>query len=247
MGAPRAIALCQSFGGVLEFQGGQWVRAEQQLRDAVAIYRRVKGASGESLSLQRLGVLLTARGKLDEGLAVLAEAGFAAERALMRSHCMTRVHASTARNRLAARDLDAAATALAQGLDMASRHGNCLTCNALLLPEAVRVRIARGDLAGADAAATELEGLAAKFGSRAWTAMARQARGRVDAARGDRERAATAFEDAATAFEAFASTYEAARCRRALATTAGDPAVAEAARGAAMRAFDALGAAGVED
>ena len=133
---------------------GEWARAEQQLRDAVNIYRRVKGASGESLSLQRLGVLLTARGKVDEGLAVLAEAGFAAERALMRSHCMTRVHASTARNRLATRDLDAAASSLAGGLDMASRYGNCLTCNALLLPEAVRVRISLRDLAGAESAAT---------------------------------------------------------------------------------------------
>lgn len=247
MGAPRAIALCRSFGGVLEFQGGDWASAEQQLRDAVDIYRRVKGASGESLSLQRLGVLLTARGRLDEGLAVLAEAGFAAERALMRSHCMTRVHASTARNRLAAGDLAAAASSLAEGLDMASRHGNCLTCNALLLPEAVRVRIARGDLAGAEAAATELEGLAVRFGSRAWTAMSRQARGRVDAARGDRARATKAFEEAATAFEAFASTYEAARCRRALAEVAPDPAAAAAARGAAATAFDRLGAAGVED
>jgi ATP/maltotriose-dependent transcriptional regulator MalT len=189
MGAPRAIALCQSFGGVLEFQSGDWVRAEGQLREAVDIYRGLSGASGESLSLQRLGVLLTARGLLDEALVALTDAGLAAERAVLRSHCMTRVHASIARNRLAAGDLHAAAESLAEGMATARRHGNCLTCNALLLPEAVRVDLARGDLDAADGSAKELEAIAAKFGSRAWVAMACQARARVDAARGERGRA----------------------------------------------------------
>ena len=247
MGAPRAVALCQSFGGVLHFQGGDWTRAEGQLREAVGIYRRLKGASGESLSLQRLGVLLTARGRLDEGLAALADAGLAAERALLRSHCMTRVHASIARNRLAARELDAAAASLAEGMEWAGRHGNCLTCNALLLPEAVRVEVARSDLHAADRAAIELETIAAKFGSRAWIAMSRQARGRVEAARGARDLARAAFDDAATAYESFAATYDTARCHLALSNVGADAAAAEIARSAAARAFQSLGAAGVED
>jgi ATP/maltotriose-dependent transcriptional regulator MalT len=247
MGAPRAVALCQSFGGELAFQGGDWQRAERELREAIDIYKRVRGASGESLSLQRLGVLLTARGRLDEGLAAIAEAGLVAERALMRSHCMTRAHASATRNRLAAKDLDAAEASLAEGIELARRHGHCLTCNALLLPETVRVRIARGDLDSAEAATAELEAIANKFGSRAWVAMSRHARGRVEAARGARDRARVAFEDAATAYEAFGSTYHAARCRRALADVVTDPAMAEHARRAAADVFRRLGAAGIED
>ena len=44
-----------------------------------------------------------------------------------------------ARNRLAARDLAAADEYLSLGDITAKRHGHCVTCNALLLPEAVRV------------------------------------------------------------------------------------------------------------
>src|SRR5712692_1727660 len=130
MGAPRAIALCRCFGGALDFQVGRWAEAEAALREAVGLYREIGAASGESLSLQRLGVLLTARGRLDQALASLEEGTLAAERAILRSHCLTRVHASTVRNRLAAGDLDAAQRSLAEGRATASRHGNCLTCNA---------------------------------------------------------------------------------------------------------------------
>jgi len=66
MGAPRAVALCQNFGGYLDFQSGAWDEAEQSLCYAVETYRVFGAASGESLSLQRLGVLLTAKGRLAE-------------------------------------------------------------------------------------------------------------------------------------------------------------------------------------
>ncbi len=62
MGAPRAIALCQCFNGALEFQAGYWIEAESVLRESVKLYRELGAASGEALALQRLGILLTARG-----------------------------------------------------------------------------------------------------------------------------------------------------------------------------------------
>ena len=66
MNAPRAIALCQCFNGVLEFQAGHWVEAENALRESIQLYREIGAASGEALACQRLGLLLTARGELDE-------------------------------------------------------------------------------------------------------------------------------------------------------------------------------------
>ena len=133
-------------------------------------------------------------------------------RAAMRSHCLTRAHASLARNRLAANDRDGAQASLQEGLAEAARHGHCATCNALLLPEAVRVELAFGNVREAEAYAKTLEDVAERFGSRAWTAMATHARGRVLAARGEADAAFDAFERARGAFEEAGSPYEAARC-----------------------------------
>src|SRR5512134_2948623 len=130
MGALRAIALCQCFTGALEFQAGHWTEAETALRESIQLYREIGAASGEALACQRLGVLQTARGQLADGLATLEEGVLAAERALMRAHCLTRLYAAMARNRLAADDVMTATHVLASGLAMSERHGHCTTCDA---------------------------------------------------------------------------------------------------------------------
>ncbi len=212
MKAPRAVALCENFAGTVDFVAGRWADAEAQLRQAIEGFRRVGAASGEALSLQRLAILLTARGQLDEARQLLADGIVVAERAAMRSHCLTRMHASIARNRLAAGDEDAAADALREGLAEAARHGHCSTCDSLLLPEAVRVDIARGDLRSAQGHADALEKVATQFGSRAWGAMAQHARGRVLAAQGRPDQALAELQNAQGKFEALGSPYDAARC-----------------------------------
>jgi DNA-binding SARP family transcriptional activator/tetratricopeptide (TPR) repeat protein len=212
MKAPRAVALCENFGGMLDFQAGRWSEAEAQLRQAVERFRQVGSASGEAISLQRLAVLLTARGDLEAARALLDEGLIVGGRAAMRSHCLTRIHSSLVRNRLAARDRDAARASLEEGLAEAARHGHCATCSALLLPEAVRVALACENLAEAESFAGRLDDIARRFASRAWTAMAEQTRGRVLAACGDVEAAFDAFERARVGFEAIGCPYEAARC-----------------------------------
>src|SRR5262245_11336562 len=104
MGATRAIALCNCFGGVLDFQRGRWSQAEAKLEQAIAQYRAIGAASGEALWLQRLASVFTARGRLDDAHRLLEESLLAAERAMLRSHCLTRAYATLARNRLAAGD-----------------------------------------------------------------------------------------------------------------------------------------------
>ncbi len=212
MGAPRAEALCRCFGGTLDFLSGDWERAELELREAIQLFRRVGSACGEALSLQRAGVLATARGRLDEGRALLDEGIAAGVRAAMRSHCLTRLHASLARNRLAAGDRVGAQESIGAGLSEVARHGNCATCNSLLLPEAVRVSLALEQVAEAERYSDQLDAVAARFESRLWSAMAQQARGRVLAARGARPAALEALAAAEASFSAAGYAYDAARC-----------------------------------
>jgi tetratricopeptide (TPR) repeat protein len=217
MGAPRAIALCQCFNGALEYQAGHWVEAETVLRESLRLYHELGAASGEALALQRLGTLLTARGRLDEALALLEEGVIIAGRASMRAHCLTRLYASMTRNRLIAGEIEAAAHYLTLGLAMSERHGHCATCHALLYPAAVSVQIAQGNFSQAEDSCQHLEKAAQEYQSRAWSAMARQARGELAAARGDFESAMTCYDEASEAFKATGNQYEAAHCLMAMA------------------------------
>ena len=140
-----------------------------------------------------------------------------------------------ARNRLAMGDVAEASACLETGLATAVRHGHCLTCNALLLPEAVRVALASDRMAEADRFASDLEAIALKFGSHAWRAMAKQARGRVQAARGEGALARATLAEAASLYEAIGAPYDVARCLAAAGRT-----------DEAARAFKALGAPGIE-
>ncbi len=177
---------------------------------------------------------------MQEGLA-------AAERALLRAHCLTRVNASLVRNRLAAGDLLAADQALTLGLAMSERHGNCSTCYALLLPAAISLRVAQGDLAEAVRFCRQLDQAAAKYASQMWVAMARQAHGELGAARGELEDALNAYAEALTGFRSAGNEYEAARCQAALAAihltrnAVGDAEEAQQAQEEAQQIFEWLG------
>jgi ATP/maltotriose-dependent transcriptional regulator MalT len=249
MSAPRAIALCKCFSGALEFLAGYWDASEEALRDSIQLYRELGAASGEAIACQRLGVLLTARGQLAEGLMVLEQGISVAERATMRAHCLTRLYAAITTNRLAAGELTAAGAALELGLIMSERHGHCTTCDALLLPAAVSLHIATGDFEAALRFCQQLERAAFDYGSRMWVAMAQQANGELAAARGDLEQALAAYSEAREAFLSANNAFEAARCLAAIAEIQtrrngpGDMEDALAARQAARQTFERLGVA----
>src|SRR5688500_6310919 len=97
MEAPRAVALCRSFGALVQMQEGDWSRAEAELVAAVDMYAGIGAAMGVSVSCQRLGALLTAKGRIDEALAVLHRGEASARQAVLRHHCLTRVYATLAR------------------------------------------------------------------------------------------------------------------------------------------------------
>lgn len=250
MGALRAIALCQCFNGALEFQAGHWAEAEAALSESIQLYREIGAASGEALACQRLGVLQTARGQLAEGLATLEEGVQAAERALMRAHCLTRLYAAMAHNRLAAGDVKSASQVLSLGLAMSERHGHCATCDALLLPAAVSVRVMEGDFLAAERFRRKLDQAAEQYASRLWLAMARRSHGELAAAQGQLDAALQLYAEAQDGFTSAGYHYEAARCLDAIAGirlgrgATGDIAAGQQARGKAQQIFEQLGVPG---
>lgn len=217
MGAPRAVALCQSFNGALEFQVGHWSGAEVALRESIELFRQIGAADGEALSCQRLGILQTAQGQLDEALSTLEDGVVVANHAKLRAHIQGRLYAAIARNRLLAGDLEAAAYALSLGQALTESHGHCPLCESLLLPVAVSVRIAQADLTVAEEYCRQLDEAATRYGSRTWVALASQARGELAAARGDIEAAAPFYAAAQAGFQDARNEYAATQCARALA------------------------------
>src|SRR6266540_4050751 len=244
----RAMRMSSRWSAPRMRRRGGWARRVRSRCASVSTVRlNFRLATGPTP--KRLGVLQTARGQLAEGLATLEEGVVAAERALMRAHCLTRLYAALARNRIAAGDLAAADQVLELGLVMSERHGHCTTCDALLLPAAVSVRVAQRDLEAAEDFCRKLDAAAAEYASRTWVAMARQARGELTAAQGDLDAALRYYTEAHAAYAAASNAYEAARCLAAAAElrrvrrAPGDIETACAEQAEVQRAFELLGVA----
>jgi predicted negative regulator of RcsB-dependent stress response len=216
LGALRAIAVCQCFNGALEFQATHWPEAEAALRESIQVFRQIGASAGEALACQHLGGLQTARGQLEEGLCTLEDGVVAAKRALLRAHLLGRLHAAMARNRLLAGDLPAADQALSLGFTLTESHGHCVMCESLLLPVAVSIRIAQGELVAAEEYYHQLDAAATQYGSRTWVGLACQARGELAAARGDIEAALAHYAEAQAGFQAAGNEYEATQCLEAM-------------------------------
>jgi predicted negative regulator of RcsB-dependent stress response len=197
--AAAAIAEGRHGEGVAALAAGDLDLAEAALRDALERHRAIGSAIGEALARERLACLLTVRGRLDEALALVDLGIVVAERARLRRHALTRLHAMEARNRLAAGALYGAEDAAREASETAVRHGECAACDAAFRPEAVRVALARGRLGDADAEATQLEGIARQRGGRVLVATARFSRARVLAAHGRRDDALAALAHAGRA------------------------------------------------
>jgi len=188
--------------------------AEAELVEALRAHRGAGSSLGEALALERLATLRTMRGRLDDGAALVDEGVVAAERGVLRQHARTRLLTTLARNRLAASAPYAAEDALREASASAARHGPCATCDAALRSTAVRIFVARGRLADAQAEAAQLGEIARRKGGRVLGAVARLARARVLAAEGRVADALAALEAARAGFVAAGLRYDAAVCAR---------------------------------
>ena len=92
---------------------------------SVELFQKIGAVGGEALARQRLGLLQTEQGHLDDALVTLEAGATLAKQALLRSHVQVRLYASIAHNRLLANDLPAAEQALAMGQQLVKEHGRC--------------------------------------------------------------------------------------------------------------------------
>jgi tetratricopeptide (TPR) repeat protein len=200
--------------GAAALAAGQLEAADAALREALSGHRAAGSSLGEALALERLASLLVTRGRVVEALELVEEGILVAERASLRRHALTLLHATEARARLAAGSPYAAEDAVREASETAARHGGCLACDGSFRPEAVRVLLARGRIAEAAAEAAALEELARRRGGPVFAALAGAARGRVLAAEGRSAEALVAIGEARVALVSAGHLVEAARCVR---------------------------------
>lgn len=147
-----------------------------------------------------------------------------AERTLLAAHeCGWDPQPGLALVRLAQGEVSAAAALISDALDRPSRVPSKERPPAGPLPRAplleaqVEIALAAGDMVAAKRAAAELEEIAGTYLSRALTASAALARGRVALAQGDADRAASASDDAVGIWSEVGAPYEASVARTVLA------------------------------
>jgi ATP/maltotriose-dependent transcriptional regulator MalT len=143
--------------------------------------------------------------------------------------------------RLAQGKRDAAAASLARALAEATEP----LARAALLPAAVEVALAAGEIEEAEAACRELAGIAERFESPMLQATSLHARGLVELARGDARAALVPLRGATQSWSELEIPYEAARARVALGRACGELGDADSAElelEAAREVFVHLGA-----
>jgi class 3 adenylate cyclase len=233
--------MCRVFRAEIKRKRGEWLAAESEARrasDELAGF--LPAAVG--LALYEIGVIRLRRGDLP-----------AAEEALTRAHAMGR-HPEPALSllRLAQGRPDLALASIRHALDdpdpppsWAPQASTGLG-RVAMLPAAVEIALAAGDIAFARAAAEELTALVERYSSVAGSASVAQASGDVLLAEGDPAAAARSLRRAVELWTDVEAPYEASRARLALAGAygaSGDAGQARLELAAARDVFERLGAA----
>jgi ATP/maltotriose-dependent transcriptional regulator MalT len=249
VGNVRARALCHHGIGAVRFLTGDWRPAEAALRRGIELASSVGSTFGAVLGEHRLALLETATGRIqpaERRLRDALEVALGSSNLMVLEHSPTRLRAALAANRLEAGDADGAAAALERGFEasaaVAAGFGECVTCDVLLYPVAVAVRLARGEPEEAERACRRVEDSTSWFQGRAWIGTAHEVRGLLARASGDRARAADQLTRARCTFAALGQPYDEARCMAALATVVDGTEGAELAR-CAKRMYRELGVA----
>ena len=214
--------------GILRMHG-TWTEAEREAEEAA----RVEGgeSSHVGMALYEVGEIHLRRGELS-----------AAEEAFLRAEEMGKApQPGLSLLRLAQGKVEAAASSIAGAL--ADESWDRLA-RARLLPAAVEIAIAAGDVPGARVAADELQGIAESYGTAAFEAACRCAQGAILLAEGDATEAATRFRNGCRLWKEVEAPYEVARGRMALAEALrarGDVDGSATEARAALSAFERLG------
>jgi len=211
IGATRALAMCTLFIGTAEYMQGKFNEAMANLTKSRQIYHELDAAAGEAMALQRMGVVGTALGRMDQSRDFLHDGIRLAEKAMMQSHCLVRLFATLGRNRLEAGDVKASLDAVERGLAVEAQHGSCVTCNVMLYPISTMAFAMNGNLDEAHHYAAKAEESAIAFGSHYFFGLTYQVQGMLHGLREEWAAAMQKLEKAKQEFEAIKVIYEVAR------------------------------------
>jgi DNA-binding SARP family transcriptional activator len=147
------------------------------------------GSRSGALAWQRRAELAVCCGAHDEVEGHLRQASSIATVSVMACHLWGRIHATRAFAAVEQDDPERAVRAVHAAAAAAARYGDCPTCSALLNPIAAEAFALLSDAAGARDYAESAAGVAGRFSSSAWRAMAESAAGSLALAEGDVEAA----------------------------------------------------------
>jgi DNA-binding SARP family transcriptional activator len=145
-GSARGTAHAALVRGETELLSGQLEEAEASLRHAADLHRNTKTNSGESLSLERLAEVSTARGQRWKARRLLESALRLAEGDPLGSHLLVKIYGARVE---AAADPEEAAAVAAEGERVLADSDVCQQCSMSFRMAAARAFMAVGDLPNA--------------------------------------------------------------------------------------------------
>jgi ATP/maltotriose-dependent transcriptional regulator MalT len=157
--------------------------AETTLQHAANLHRGTKTNSGESMSLERLAEVSTARGQRWKARRMLQSALRLAEGDPLGSHLLVKIHGAMVE---AAADPQGAAAVAAQGDRVLSGGDVCQQCSMSFRMAAAKAYAAVGDLASARRHIDEATRVSEMWQGGTWPSAVDALRAEVDAAAGRR-------------------------------------------------------------
>jgi tetratricopeptide (TPR) repeat protein len=200
VGNLRCLAVCRYAHGAMATVRGDLETAERSLDVALDLNERIGSPAGVAYTMAELAGTRTAAGDLDGGWEAAVHGLEAAERASIRDHCLQRNQAAGIHNRVAAGDLERAASLVEAAVALDDEAGPCFICRPDLYTAIASYHLARRRLDEAGAWVERALSLAEAGGNRPAVATALAVRGRIEAARGEVGAARVSLERAAGEF-----------------------------------------------
>ena len=217
VGNLRCLAVCHYAYGAMAVARGDAERAARSLEAAVELNERIGSPAGVAYALATRAELRTAAGDLDGGWEDVLRGLEASGRASIRDHCLMSNQAAGIRNRVAAGDLSKATSLVQDALAADDEAGPCYICRPDLYAAVASFHLAAGRHEEAAEWIDRALDLAEQGEFRPGVAGALVVRGRIEAARGEPERARDSLQRAAEIFGELGHEADSSRTRDALA------------------------------
>jgi tetratricopeptide (TPR) repeat protein len=196
---------------------GDTAEAARSLDAAVELNERIGSPAGVAYALATRAELRTATGDLDGGWEDVQRGLEASGRASIRDHCLMSNQAAGIRNRIAAGDLEQAASLVGDAVAADEEAGPCFICRPELYAAVASFHMAAGEPEEAAEWIERALALAELSELRPGVASALLVRGRIEASRGEAQRARDSLLRAAEIFGELGHEAELSRTRDALA------------------------------